>query len=583
MTPDDPRIDQLASELRDELGGLVTLVVSTACVSSASAIALGRTLLESNAFDAVIAGGADEVANSTVAGFHALGLVNPDAVTPFGPPGGTNLGEGAAFAILERSVDARARGAPILATVLGVAHTSDAFHATSPHPTGEGLARAALGALEDASLPPSAIGWVSTHGTGTRANDEAEHLALSTVFGPAVASVPVTATKSLIGHALGASSAIELALACAAMRAGEILPSRSSLVPRSRVDLDLVTSARPACVCPGGDCSVRATASGPVSACSRPVLKLGAGFGGLNTALLVGRGDQRAGTTRRPRRGKPTVLGMGGFGGADPRVDPMGVWLDVHEDAGELDLDSIGRGLQARGVDRSAQLLGAAVHRAASSAPSSESERVGTFVGSRRPSPETATQYSASLEQRGLDRALATSFASTVLSSAAGAVCRAFSLKGASFTISTGTGSGLAAVALAADHLIWRSDLDQAYAAAAEERDPEAPRAVLDGAAAVLLGAPGSGPEDAGSIELAAWAFGPTPDHALLAACERAGVAHPQVLSVRHPSRVPAVAGLLALGVAVRRVLAGELPRVAVVERGDLTSVCVIVQLRGAP
>ncbi len=579
MTPDEPLVEQLAGELRDELGGVVTLVVSTACVSGASAIALGRTLLEANAFDAVIAGGSDEIANSTVAGFHALGLVNPDAVTPFGAPGGTNLGEGAAFVVLERAADARARGAEIVATILGVGHTSDAFHATSPHPSGDGLARAALVALDDAALAAAAIGWVSAHGTGTRANDEAEHLALLTVFGESLGSVPITATKSLLGHALGGASAIELALGIAAMKRRELLPSSPSLTPRPCFDLDLVTSPR----------SVDSEDGAPGE---RTLLKLGAGFGGLNAALVVGSGDRRGSSARTSRPGRPTLLGMGGYGGADPSFDPMGSWLEIGEDTelAELDLTSIGRGAQARGMDRSAQLLAAAVFRAASSADARGSERTGgertgTFVGRRRPSPETARHYAASLDERGLLRAHAPSFASTVLSSAAGAISRALSLRGASFTLSTGAGSGLAAVALAADHLIQRADLDRGFAAAAEERDLDAPRAVVDGAAAVLLGAPSVSTIDGRVVELAGWALGPTPELALEAAVARAecwAARTPEVLAVRHPSRVPAVAGLLALGVAARRVLAGEVPRVAVLERGDLTSVCVIVQLRGS-
>jgi 3-oxoacyl-[acyl-carrier-protein] synthase II len=573
MTPDDPLVDRLVAEVRDELGGLVTLVVSTACISSASAIALGRTLLESNAFDAVIAGGADEIASSTVAGFHALGLVNPEAVTPFGAPGGTNVAEGAAFVVLERAADARARGATIVATLLGVGHTSDAFHATSPHPSGDGLTRAALAALEDAALTPSEIGWISAHGTGTRANDESEHLALLGVFGESTARIPVTATKSLMGHALGATSAIELALGVSAMRAGELLPSSPSLVPRECFELELVTSPRP--LGRGDD----------GAAVGGPLLKLGAGFGGLNAALVVGHGATPSRSLRRPRRGSPTVLGIGGFGGGDPSFDPMGSWLDVGEDpsveGAELDLTSIGRGIQARGMDRSAQLLSAAVHRAAANAGAPSGERTGTFVGRRRPSPETVRQYSASLDERGLLRAHAPSFASTLLSSAAGAVCRAHSLKGASFTLSTGAGSGLAAVVLAADHLLQREDLDQAYAAAVEERDLEAPRAVLDGAAAILLGAPAVTAPEERTVELAGWALGPSPERALAAALERAGLATAEVLTVHHPSRVPAVAGLLAMGVATRRVLAGELPYIAVLERGDLASVCVIVQLRG--
>lgn len=178
------------------------LSVSTACSSSVKVFATARKLLNSGVCDAVIAGGADSFSRVVVNGFDALEVVNRNLTTPMGEGReGINLGEGAAFFVLEKN-----RGAIAL---LGIGESSDAYHLTAPHPEGNGAEASMRSALIDASLEPEDIRYLNLHGTGTLQNDKMESMAVWRVFGdrPLCSS-----SKPMIGHALGAAGALETAL-----------------------------------------------------------------------------------------------------------------------------------------------------------------------------------------------------------------------------------------------------------------------------------------------------------------------------------------------------------------------------------
>ncbi len=177
--------------------------VSTACTSSAKALVSARLLLAAGVCDAVLAGGVDSLCRLTVSGFTALESVSPERCNPMSVNRcGINIGEGAALFLLTRTPgDARV-------ALLGCGESSDAHHISAPQPDGLGAERAMRAALLDAGLAPDDIGYVNLHGTATPKNDEMESRAMKRVF---PARIPVSSTKPLTGHTLGAAGATEAA------------------------------------------------------------------------------------------------------------------------------------------------------------------------------------------------------------------------------------------------------------------------------------------------------------------------------------------------------------------------------------
>lgn len=183
--------------------------VSTACSSSAKALAVARRLLRIGVCDAVLSGGADTLCGFTLRGFSSLGLLSADPSLPFSPNRkGINIGEAAAF-FMVRNDDGPVR-------LLGAGETSDAYNISAPLPGGEGARDAMLAALREAAAIPSHIGYVNLHGTGTPQNDAMEAKAMQAAFPQ---GVPCSSTKPLTGHTLGAAGALEAGF-CWALLAG---------------------------------------------------------------------------------------------------------------------------------------------------------------------------------------------------------------------------------------------------------------------------------------------------------------------------------------------------------------------------
>jgi 3-oxoacyl-[acyl-carrier-protein] synthase II len=222
--------------------------VSTACASGADALVAAYQMIVCGEADVVLAGGTEAAVNPlTVAGFARMGALSrrndaPElASRPFAADrDGFVLAEGAAVLVLESAEHAAARGATVLAELRGYGRSCDAHHITAPHPEGAGARRALTNALRSAGLSPDDVSYVNAHGTGTQFNDAAEALALQAALGPAAGSVPVSATKSMTGHALGASGAIE-AVACVQSLVHQVVPPTLNLDdPDPSVPLALV-------------------------------------------------------------------------------------------------------------------------------------------------------------------------------------------------------------------------------------------------------------------------------------------------------------------------------------------------------
>ena len=249
----------------------------TACSASAQAIGESLDLIRAGRVDAVVCGGSEApITRVGVAGFasmKALSTRNDDpqgASRPFDAGrDGFVMGEAAASLILEERERALQRGAPILAELLGYGATSDAYHMTQPHPEADGAVRAVRDALADAGIGPDAVGYINAHGTSTLPNDRIETLALKRVFGTKVP--PVSSTKSMTGHTLGAAGALEAAVCVLALNHQTLPPTINQEHADPDCDLDYVANeARPASL------DVAVTNS--------------FGFGGHNATLVFSRG-----------------------------------------------------------------------------------------------------------------------------------------------------------------------------------------------------------------------------------------------------------------------------------------------------
>ncbi|MGI5347111.1 beta-ketoacyl-[acyl-carrier-protein] synthase family protein [Streptomyces sp. CA-250714] len=210
------------------------LLLPTACAAGNGAIAQAADAVAEGRADAMLAGGADELSEAMFLMFTSFRALSPDVVRPFDTHrAGLLLGEGAAVLLLEAEDSARARGAPVHAVVAGHGNYSDAHHMTAPHPRGQGAARSMRAALRMAGLGPDDIDCVSAHGTGTLANDAAEARALADVFGSPrrAGPLPVTALKSLLGHAQGAAGALAAAACVLALRDGVVPPTANVAAP----------------------------------------------------------------------------------------------------------------------------------------------------------------------------------------------------------------------------------------------------------------------------------------------------------------------------------------------------------------
>ncbi|PYK71737.1 MAG: beta-ACP synthase [Verrucomicrobia bacterium] len=217
-----------------------TFTTSTACSSANHAIGQAFWLIRQGTLDCALVGGSEApIVFGHLKAWEGMRVVAPDTCRPFSKNrGGLILGEGAAMLVLETLEHARARSAKIYAELAGFGMSADAHHLTNPLP--EGAARAMNDALDDAGLSREQINYVNAHGTGTAANDSTETRALRQVFGSHADKLPVSSTKSMHGHALGAAGALEAAATVLALHGNFIPPTANFLERDPACDLDVV-------------------------------------------------------------------------------------------------------------------------------------------------------------------------------------------------------------------------------------------------------------------------------------------------------------------------------------------------------
>ncbi len=240
------------------------LTIGTACASGADALGMAFDFLRGGVCDSMLCGGADALSVVPHSGFARLLIYDDEPCRPFDyHRKGLNLGEGAAFLLLERENHAHHRGARILGRILGYGNANDAYHLTAPHPDGRGLRAAIRQAVAQAGLTLDDIAFVNAHGTGTRENDSVEGRVLRELL----PETPVWASKGCTGHTLGAAGALEAIAAILALRARRIPRSHGFSRPDPAIGL-------------------RPTEEESTPA-SRYALSTSLGFGGGNAALVV--------------------------------------------------------------------------------------------------------------------------------------------------------------------------------------------------------------------------------------------------------------------------------------------------------
>jgi 3-oxoacyl-[acyl-carrier-protein] synthase II len=271
--------DACASQVSIELGITgPSFSISTACSSASDAVSYACEAIRSGSVDFMLMGGAEaSIYPGILAAFcvaRALSQRNEEpekACRPFSRDrDGFVLGEGAGMLVLEEYEHARKRGAHVYAEVLGCGMSCDAYHMTSPEPEGREAARAMKMALENAGISAQQIDYINAHGTSTPLNDKTETAVIKRVFGMHAYEIPVSATKSMIGHLIGAAGSVELIATLLAMEHSLIPPTINYTEPDPECDLDYVPNeARPAKI--------------------RYAMKNSFGFGGKNSILVVGK------------------------------------------------------------------------------------------------------------------------------------------------------------------------------------------------------------------------------------------------------------------------------------------------------
>ncbi len=247
----------------------------TACSSGATAIGFARDLIERGAATVVIAGGVEPLCRTTYASFNVLQAVEPEFCKPFDRNRqGLSLGEASAVLILESLNHARERGAPIHGEVLGYGISCDAYHMTAPDIEASGAARCMRAALTDAGISADAVNYINAHGTATPANDVMETRAIKKVFGSHAYRIPISSTKSMTGHTLGASGALEAIISVLSIRRHFIPPTIHLHDADPECDLDYVTR-------------------GAREVTPAIVLSNSFAFGGNNTTVIFGRYTER--------------------------------------------------------------------------------------------------------------------------------------------------------------------------------------------------------------------------------------------------------------------------------------------------
>lgn len=236
------KTESAALELRKRfaLTGPLSML-SLSCASGNAAIGAGVELIRHRHAEMVLVGAYDAITEFAWSGLIALRTMTTGKIRPFDAErDGTTFGEGAACLVLESAASARRRGVTALAEIAGYATNNNAFHLTAPEKDGKSIARAIDRALADAGVNPDEVDYVNAHGTATRYNDVTETRAIKEALGERASQIPVNSTKSMVGHMMGAASAVEAVATIQTLRTGTVPPTINFATPDPECDLNCV-------------------------------------------------------------------------------------------------------------------------------------------------------------------------------------------------------------------------------------------------------------------------------------------------------------------------------------------------------
>ena len=442
------RYDSCAKMLAFVFGipGMSATVV-TACSAGLVAIGTAVDLIRVGAMERMLVGGSDTVSPTTVAGFDGLKATSEAACAPFSLPIGLSLGEASAFLVLENRECALQRGAAVMAEIAGFGLSNDAYHCTSPDPTGAGQALAMERALCDAGVSPDDIVYINAHGTGTEANDKTETRAIKRVFDSHASAIPISSTKSMIGHCLGAAGCLETIATIIGHQLHVYPPTANFSRARQGCTLDYIPDA------------------GRTWTSQGPVVNNNFSFGGNNASLVFYPGF--VGERRFPDRSaaEPIVITACGI------ISAAGIGKDsfvsaVHGGAAlfttmalpgraslevaavpNFDMNRIDRRIDARLMDKSSKFAAAAarlaLHGSAFIDKAGKRGNLGFFLHCATGTTQAESNFITSLLRDDYHLQQVSSFPYVVPNSITGNVCRALSLTGHNSTFCLGPGAGL--------------------------------------------------------------------------------------------------------------------------------------------
>lgn len=454
-------------------GPVATL--NTACAASGNAIGYAGDLIRWGYADVMLAGGSDPLSHTVYAGFNALRALNAQPSSPFSSRYGLNLGEGAAFVVMERLDAALERGATIYAELCAYGLSNDAHHMTASHPEGAGIERAVNMAVSLAGVFQTDIEYVNAHGTGTQANDRAEISGLRGSFGRDM-KIPISSSKAYFGHTLGTSAALELVTSLYAIRQGHVPATLHFEEPREGCEeVDIIPhSMRP----------------------MRPEYMIcnNSGFGGHNVSLVLRTngieeewrsGVQPAESGRSLERqpanrvsGKRVVItGIGAVSRGQIRKGNItSAFGSETEPAAEPSLFSLKDYDKSKYERRMNQLtqntIGAALAALeAASLSEAQQEQIGFIYGTARGSTSSISNFLESVFVKGPEYASSIYFPQTVINSTAGQTAEKLQFKGFNSSFSTGGNEGLTAALYAAGK-IREGTLKNCLIGTGDERSP---------------------------------------------------------------------------------------------------------------
>ncbi|MFI0480824.1 beta-ketoacyl synthase N-terminal-like domain-containing protein [Actinomadura sp. 9N215] len=424
------------------------LSVDTACAAGANAIGYAADLIRFGRADACLAGGTDALSDVLFAGFNCLESLSPEPAAPYSKDRlGLSLGEGSGMMLLVRHDLAESLGLPCTAEVAGYGLSADGYHATAPHPEGRGAARAIQVALGAAGVAPEDVGYVNSHGTGTAKNDPAETRATRLGLGNAAKAVPVSSTKSMIGHLLGAAGAVEGIVTARALEEQIAPPTANFTEPDPDCDLDYVpNTARP----------VRMSVA----------VSNNFAFAGANASVVFTRGRDE--TPPPPATDRVVITGLAALTSAGPDLDALwdafakGRDCTSEEDGVRLgrasvETDGLLTPRDRRRMDRLGVLsVVASAHALADAGldlDDADRERVGVIFGTGVGPMEAMERFSRPLFEDGPRAANPAVFPNTVYNAAAGQVAMRLGTIGPTSTVTTGHAASSGALVYARDLL----------------------------------------------------------------------------------------------------------------------------------